>query len=147
MTTGHVLDPIPGSRLKLEWAKHHLNELRWRVAGYIDTHPYQVWDVDDPASGEKRYSVTFTTEPPDELGLVAGDCVHNLRSSLDQLISGFLAATALQTNGPSFRSLTCLRVGRRPRGTSLAWIKRSLIWSRSYSHTTFPIPATASCTF
>ncbi len=73
-------------KLKLDWASHHLNSLDAKVRDWRDgeTHDYAV--EFDRESGKQRVKVKLSEPPPDEFRLIIGDCLHNLRSALDNLI-------------------------------------------------------------
>lgn len=71
---------------RLDRALHHLERLKAEAGAWADESPYRTWtnlDVDG------RYKLTWleaTEQPPAHLSLIVGDCVHNLRSSLDNLM-------------------------------------------------------------
>ena len=71
---------------RLQRAIHHLEGLKAEAGAWAEECPYRTWanlDVDI------RYKLTWleaTEQPPARLGLIVGDCVHNLRSSLDKLM-------------------------------------------------------------
>lgn len=74
--------PIDGSLLKIGRARRHIGEFETELAKYLDSRPFRVEWAD---AGRSAYSVTIAREPPIELGLIAGDVVHCLRSALDLL--------------------------------------------------------------
>lgn len=63
---------------------------------------------DDPQTGYKRFSLTHLSAPPDEIGLIAGDAIHCLRSALDHLAYQLVLANgetpSVNTCFPVFRS-------------------------------------------
>ncbi|QIN82052.1 hypothetical protein GBA63_04900 [Rubrobacter tropicus] len=71
---------------RLQRALHHLESLKAEVEAWADECPYRTWvDFDVDA----RYKLTWLEaidQPPARFGLIVGDCVHNLRSSLDNLM-------------------------------------------------------------
>jgi hypothetical protein len=75
------------ARRKLERARAHLTELERASAGWLGptTHPLDVVLADD---GRHLELVLTLVEPPplEEWSLMAGDCVHNIRTALDVFI-------------------------------------------------------------
>jgi hypothetical protein len=75
------------SRRKLDRARAHLAELERASAAWLEptTHPLDVVLADD--GGRVDVVLTFDEPPPlDEWSLIAGDCVHNIRTALDVFI-------------------------------------------------------------
>jgi hypothetical protein len=78
----HKFDP----RLKMRWAKRHLNFLHRGVWRFLRHNAYRVETEDDLEAGQ--YVVRLKVGPVnDVLGLVAGDFLSCLRASLDHLAS------------------------------------------------------------
>lgn len=73
------------ARLKIDRAKRHLDELRAQVGVYLARDPYVGLKMRDMRTGEYFMSSLSRELPPDELSLVFGDLLFNLRSSLDIL--------------------------------------------------------------
>jgi hypothetical protein len=71
---------------KLERGKEHLKALNSGIDAFLKSNPYQpVLHYDTKAA---RYLVKFAAErplPQTEWVLIIGDCVHNLRTSLDYM--------------------------------------------------------------
>ncbi len=78
-------DRLLGIRAKIERAKEHIGNLESRVRTFRETNPYRIGVEVDPQSGKRRYKVRVVASPPIDLGLLAGEAVHQLRSSLDHL--------------------------------------------------------------
>jgi hypothetical protein len=72
--------------LKLDRAVQHLERLEAEVRRWLGGHPYFVVSKFDPERGEHSVWIRPEGEPPAELGLIIGDCLHNLRSALDSLV-------------------------------------------------------------
>jgi|ERR1043165_827506 hypothetical protein len=72
-------------QVKIERAIKHIDELGIACTKFIDSKPYTVGRDTDPKTGYNRYYVTDLKPPPLEIGLIAGDVIHNLRSALDHL--------------------------------------------------------------
>jgi len=71
--------------LRLKRAEYHVRSLEDKVAGWLHTRPYSITVEIEDDIGEKVVKLKGLEHPPDELGLIAGDCLHNLRSALDNL--------------------------------------------------------------
>ncbi len=88
----------PGFELKLDRAEQHLNLLTLAVTEWIDAHPNLIQEETDLETGDGLVVVDAPAAPPaDAISLIAADCIHNLRASLDQLV--FALAWA-NTAGP-----------------------------------------------
>lgn len=72
-------------RVKVERAKHYLRDLEVARDGFIIGNAYRIERETDPQTGYNIYRVFDIQTPPAEIGLIAGDVIHNLRSSLDHL--------------------------------------------------------------
>lgn len=75
---------IDQARLKVGWAKHHLDVLNVEIALYLKAGAYQILPEDDLDRGE--YIIKFEIFPlPVHIPLILGDFVSALRASLDHL--------------------------------------------------------------
>ena len=79
-----------GPKLKAKWANHHIDTLKDTLNAFVKTDFYRVRiEKDVEVKGRKtdpptdRVEVVVTRDLPDEVPLIIGDVVHNLRSSLD----------------------------------------------------------------
>jgi hypothetical protein len=75
----------PGNELKLGRAARHFNEASALLAAYKNPTPYEIRRDENPDTG-LSFWITLNRKPPDDIALAAGDCIHNLRSSLDHII-------------------------------------------------------------
>lgn len=71
-------------RVKIDRAKHHLRDLEVVRDGFIKSNPYRI-ERETDQTGYNVYRVFDIQTPPVEIGLIAGDVIHNLRSALDHL--------------------------------------------------------------
>jgi hypothetical protein len=71
---------------KLYRAFDHLNRLEQDMDAWIKEHPVGVTDQLDPKTGQQAITVAHLADPPDRFSLGLGDCIHNMRSSLDHLV-------------------------------------------------------------
>ncbi len=72
-------------RLKVERAKKHLSDLEPALNRFMDSEPYKITTEPDSQSGNNIYRIFDIKAPPVDFGLIAGDVIHCLRSSLDHL--------------------------------------------------------------
>ena len=76
--------------LKLRRALHHLDSLEAKVREWIrawrERRPYDYVVEIDREKDEKLVKVQLLEPPPAEFRLIIGDCLHNLRSALDNLV-------------------------------------------------------------
>ncbi len=77
----HRLLDSPDWILKVERAKHHLEELTNVLSAYRSGDSFKVNEERKP--GEWIWTLSVNTPPPSELSLIAGDVIHNLRSALN----------------------------------------------------------------
>lgn len=73
-------------RQKIDHAKLHLNLVKSEIAEYLKANPGEFV----PHASSTHNKPTFVLKPkstiPEKIGLVIGDCVQNLRTSLDYLV-------------------------------------------------------------
>ena len=79
---GHELD---GVQSKIDRALEHIKSLQDKSASFLEGQPYDIAQKPQ-ADGWERAIFHVQREPPLELGVIAGDFAHNLRSGLDHLI-------------------------------------------------------------
>src|SRR5829696_155048 len=80
---------------RLGRAIHHLNSIQAEMEAWLEEHPYRIWPEPDVDSTKKLLWVEVLKPPPAaELSVIIGDCIHNLRSALDNL--AFELASAYQ---------------------------------------------------
>ena len=72
-------------RIKVERANQHLCDLEVLRNNFINGHSYRIEREYHPPTGHNIYRVFDIQTPPAEIGLLAGDVIHNLRSALDHL--------------------------------------------------------------
>ena len=74
------------SRLKIERAKHHINDLNGKVKAFLSEQPFEAVIRIAPKAKQGSLAIKRNKPVPDEISLIAGDAVHNLRSALDLLM-------------------------------------------------------------
>lgn len=86
-------------RAKVERAKQHLRDLEIERDRFLKADPYRVVHERDAETGHHVYRVYDLKTPPGELGLIAGDVIHNLRSALDHLVYALVVANGIDPTG------------------------------------------------
>jgi hypothetical protein len=81
-----------GVWMKVERAKHHFGDLQARYERFREDNPYEAIPYDEPDTGDLVYKAKIPNQPPLWWSTIAGDCVHNLRSSLDLLVCEMVRA-------------------------------------------------------
>jgi hypothetical protein len=76
--------------LKAKRANEHINDLERRLRVFCDSDSYTIHVNFDSDQGCDVLKVEPTKQAPDDLVLIVGDAVHNMRSALDYLISPFV---------------------------------------------------------
>ena len=72
-----------GPRLKLERAKQHISDLHARLCAFSGTDYYSLRVDTDHQTGKDSLKFEITKPLPDDIGLIIGDALHNLKSALD----------------------------------------------------------------
>lgn len=85
------------SRLKLDHVKKLFNNFVKEYKSFIESN-YIVIREEDGKTGDIVARLRIKSSMPDDWGLSIGDIVHNLRSSLDLLISDLLLSNGKQPN-------------------------------------------------
>jgi hypothetical protein len=83
--TGYPLaHPLDGARLKIVRAEEHVDALKAEVAMYLHGRP---WTIGTKVTGgHSHIAPIITVPPPLRLSTIIGDCVTNVRASLDYII-------------------------------------------------------------
>ncbi len=68
--------------LKIQRAEKHIKELHTITRSFFAQHPIGISGVIDPLTREPVYYVARTLHVPDQVALIVGDVLHNLRSAL-----------------------------------------------------------------
>jgi hypothetical protein len=73
-------------RQKIERAKQHISNLKIANDAFLDTEPYAFTTQINAQTGEQEFHAARDFQvAPDEIALIVGDVVHNLRAALDHL--------------------------------------------------------------
>ena len=76
-----------GARLKIERANQHINDLHLQWREFSKTNPYSVLVENNPQTGDSFLKISMDQTAPENILLIVGDAIHNLRSSLDFAMS------------------------------------------------------------
>ena len=74
--------------LRLHRAMEHITEFEREADAFLKTNPFGITTEPYTQDGKKCLALRFKInhEPPKRLGIIAGECVHQLRAILDNLI-------------------------------------------------------------
>jgi len=72
-----------GSRLKLNRALQHIQELDKCLKAFNETDFCKVHIEEKPDTGEQVVKVDFMAAPPPEIPAIVGDVIHNLKTALE----------------------------------------------------------------
>jgi hypothetical protein len=121
---GTTLDParlaavradIDGSAGKIRHAMKHLGSLRYQANKWLQAQPYDFTQDLDHHDGWSVVRLKVLKEPPDILGLLAGDLVHDLRGALDHVTYQLARLTTDDPIGTQFPIFVSERDYRQPR--------------------------------
>jgi hypothetical protein len=70
---------------KLARAEEHMKALAEAIEGFVKTEPYEITRHLEAEDADHVYRFSKFTDPPECIGILIGDVVHNLRSSLDHI--------------------------------------------------------------
>jgi hypothetical protein len=74
-----------GVQLKLRRAEEHMRALNAAIYEFMETEPYAIGRHLELDGRDHVYTISKLANAPDRIGILAGDCVHCIRSSLDHL--------------------------------------------------------------
>lgn len=98
--------PMDDPRLKLDWAKLHINRLENEVREFFDGRSYVAVAEYDPKTIWHVARLKINKSTPDERwSLVVGDAVQNLRSALDHAVYRLAIASSKSDPPPDERSI------------------------------------------
>jgi hypothetical protein len=84
---------LGGVRIKIDRAKKHFDKLHMAIRAFDARRPYRVETKRDPYNPSyEHYYFRCNENIPEDWSAIVGDCVHNLRSSLDLLAVALVIA-------------------------------------------------------
>lgn len=72
-----------GPRLKVKRAKHHIEELESRLSEWFNSDSFRLSIDNNPDTGNQCFKLAVGESMPEEIPVIIGDAIHNLRSALD----------------------------------------------------------------
>jgi hypothetical protein len=102
---------ISDVRHKIERAKKHIRDLDSAIGAFLNSSPYEIATKQDPQTRRPIHYLAKVADVPAEISLIAGDAIHNLRSSLDHLAHGLVLANG-QTPGKNTYFPICENVNK-----------------------------------
>lgn len=70
--------------MKINRAVDHLSSLHACMEAFLKESPYRLWIEEDGTT--RRHTIRYATDPlPENVALIIGDCIHNMRASLDHI--------------------------------------------------------------
>jgi hypothetical protein len=98
-----MVEMFHGPRLKIERAKQHISDLSARLNIFATSNFYRLDIEKDSDSGHDVLKFTITQSLPEDIALISGDAIHNLRSALDFAVSDlFLQKTGARSKYAKF---------------------------------------------
>jgi hypothetical protein len=79
-------NPFEGPRLKIGWSRKHIEVLERAIAAYAERVQYGFREVSEAGAEMIQLRFVFSESPPEDISLLIGDSIHNLRSALDLMI-------------------------------------------------------------
>jgi hypothetical protein len=101
MSTARRIDRV---RLKIERAKKHVRDADIAIRAFLDDKPYTI-GVKPHRVPEIRHTTLYVASVkavPDEITLMVGDAIHNLRSALDHVMWQLVEAAAGKPNRDTY---------------------------------------------
>jgi hypothetical protein len=132
-----------GAEAKLARAQENLHALDAEIVKFFETEPYTSFDEFHPESAERGVVLTrvrVLREPPDLLGLIVGEAVHNLRCVFEYLVhelASYRAGSEVAlTQYPMYGDIFDYRAYRRSKHGR--WLKMLTIYERAVIQSTQP---------
>lgn len=94
-------DPLIGPRIKLRRAAHHVNELSSMEADYFAKNSGKIITVAGDKPGHKIVKIVMDAKPPEDIHVLVGEIIYQLRSALDQTAVAFARLSKKQPNPKS----------------------------------------------
>ncbi|AEA22296.1 hypothetical protein Psed_0011 [Pseudonocardia dioxanivorans CB1190] len=87
---------------KFRRSRQHLDDYNKAAKEYLERGPFEVYVDAQPGSGDAVYRVRVLEAPPEDLGLILGDVIHNARSGLDHIAHRLVEANGKSPDGAHF---------------------------------------------
>jgi hypothetical protein len=93
---------VTSARLKIERAKKHIRDLDAEKGAFLGGDPYRGVPRFNPEMDRTEYILQNIPVIPDNIPLILGDAVHNLRSALDHLACELVRSENVEPRGVYF---------------------------------------------
>jgi hypothetical protein len=118
---------LASCRLKIERAKEHFAILGAELLAWANTKSMRiVKETNDTGSVHRVFVEVIEQAPLNRWSLIAGDCVHNLRSALDSLVYGIAIYQTTQNPPPDEKVLQFPIVTKQDKFSSQEYRIKSL---------------------
>jgi len=98
-----MIKPFEGSRLKINRARAHIDELSRETAAYLAREPVRIvveeWEQ---VPSNDSWKVRIREHVPSHLGVIVGDIGHNLRAALDLMANDLVRLAGRNPTGVYF---------------------------------------------
>ena len=114
---------LDGPLTKLDRARQHLREFDRAADEFVtsEPRPYRGISETDSRDGGRVWRLKIERHPPDRLGLLVGDIIHNMRASLDHLV---WQLALLTTPTPNARTEFPIYLDAQPASSGRSAFKR-----------------------
>lgn len=93
-----MTDTFNGPKLKIKRAKQHVCDFHARMLAFQASDFYSLIVDKDPETGSDIFHYRETKPLPDDLALIVGDALHNLRGALDIALNAAVRSRLGRTN-------------------------------------------------
>lgn len=100
----YSLDPREAPLLKVARANQHIMDLQSTIKRFREDEPYVIEGHRNPKTGKHILVLTPRHKIPDDIPLILGDAVHNLRSALDHVVYAFVPRPTTRTQFPIYET-------------------------------------------
>jgi hypothetical protein len=94
------MEPFAGPKLKVKRAKRHISDLNAEIGAFLKRDPYRIVLENNAETRKLGWIVRITEELSDQIPLIVGDAIHNLRTALD-----LLACDLVRLNGGNIKKV------------------------------------------
>jgi hypothetical protein len=99
MLTADELLHAPG--LKMERARHHINDFNTRIDAFLAERPSKLIERFQYQAGKRTLRVKAEKPVSEDFSLIVGDAIHNLRAALDLTLLRWLDTSLQKFTFPS----------------------------------------------
>ncbi|WP_333900173.1 hypothetical protein [Agrobacterium pusense] len=89
-----------GAKLKILWAKRHIQDIEKLLKSYLESDFYTLKNEYDDKAGFYRVTFEIKKEAPQVIPLLIGDAIHNLRVALDHIAAEIVGVHSASISFP-----------------------------------------------